>query len=262
MRWFELFEALDDFDIEEREDDSGSTRYYIARGQGKNGKQQVLGIGIYHRVDDDLATVHGSIGPFHQRKGLSREFWQRVQKRASDENRTIKKPRVITDDGERAWKGRNFFRGVTENYLVEAEIPPTRYGYWITDEGKIHPVGYQDHNGVARQYGFDSQHDARRAGWIAIVMGRGEFGADIGRRMTKKAISSLRRLVGVAEENGCWKYFLDNEKFDTAAATLRSITNIARAQTIVGKETDARRAAGWIPYDEDFPDGLIPPPTP
>jgi hypothetical protein len=87
-------------------------------------------------------------------------------------------------------------------FLTESEIPPTIYGYWITDQGQIIPVGSMQHGFVARQHDFKGgTEDALEHGWIRIVCrdviyNRSRFYAEmVNDNSSRRAISSLRRLV-------------------------------------------------------------------
>lgn len=59
--------------------------------------------------------------------------------------------------------------------VAEGEIPPTRYGYWITDQGEFIPVRAQFHQMVSDQYfpegdGLNRIVRAYKAGWVRVVM--------------------------------------------------------------------------------------------
>lgn len=86
-------------------------------------------------------------------------------------------------------------------FLTETAIEPTTYGYWITDQGTITPVGSMQHGFVARENGCRSTEDALENGWIRVVCrdviyNRSRFYAEmVHDNSSRRAISSLRRLV-------------------------------------------------------------------
>jgi hypothetical protein len=80
--------------------------------------------------------------------------------------------------------------------IVEAEIPPTSYGYWITADGEIFPVSFWMHDTVAAEHGFNSGFAAMGAGWIRVVCNPREFTFNVEIepfRPTSRALATLRR---------------------------------------------------------------------
>ena len=80
--------------------------------------------------------------------------------------------------------------------LCERDIPTTRYGYWISPEGDIDPVGFEGHY----DYMIDNYqmqiNDAIRNGWIRVVSPSHTLYAEVGAfHATVRAISTLRKLV-------------------------------------------------------------------
>lgn len=81
--------------------------------------------------------------------------------------------------------------------LLEAAIPPTPYGYWITDLGEFVPVPHEAHDAIARfQFGKDTGQ-VLDEGWIRVVV---EGAASVSayfhtHRLGIRAISALRRLT-------------------------------------------------------------------
>lgn len=61
---------------------------------------------------------------------------------------------------------REFIQAVS---LLEANIPETTYGYWITDVGDILVVANQQHLVVAQKHGFKTYEECYDAGWIRLV---------------------------------------------------------------------------------------------
>lgn len=64
---------------------------------------------------------------------------------------------------------RNFLNIVNEQRLEEAAVPPTDYGYWISPEGEIIPVDYQDHGDKIAELGIDNSIEALSEGWLRII---------------------------------------------------------------------------------------------
>lgn len=50
--------------------------------------------------------------------------------------------------------------------LKISELLP--YGYWITNEGKIIPVDFEQHFNIVRKHGYFNDIDAEDKGWIKI----------------------------------------------------------------------------------------------
>lgn len=78
----------------------------------------------------------------------------------------------ITNSGLRLRGGRKDFylkRGTIPTEMVmEAAIPPSRYGYWIDDRGEYHVVELE-HDLTARELGL-SQRSALANGWLRISL--------------------------------------------------------------------------------------------
>ena len=110
--------------------------------------------------------------------------------------------------------------------ITEANIPPTEYGYWITDKGEIIPVvesetlsdsgGKPTHVSVAREYlklsqiRSDVRTNVMDLGWIRVVVGGiaaetmdGEFNVDA---VTRRAIRSLVSIAKEQEEVGQYRF--------------------------------------------------------
>lgn len=92
------------------------------------------------------------------------------------------------------------FEIFTESELfLEAEIPATEYGYWISPEGEISSVPYQGHY----QFMVDNHNidvnEALQRGWIRVIT-HGNLAytleVEVGTyKTTARAISILRRLA-------------------------------------------------------------------
>ncbi len=82
--------------------------------------------------------------------------------------------------------------------LVEAEIPPTSYGYWVDAEGQIFPVAFWMHDTVAGEHGFESGYAAMKAGWIRVVANPRDFSFNVEIepfRPTSRALATVRRMA-------------------------------------------------------------------
>jgi hypothetical protein len=99
-----------------------------------------------------------------------------------------------------------FFRAKKQQ-VAEGEIPPTRYGYWITDKGEFIPVRGQYHQMVADQYfpkgdGLNRLVRAYRAGWIRVVQEPRYLDLDIFPKAVRRlALYGALKLIKQAEQD-------------------------------------------------------------
>lgn len=81
--------------------------------------------------------------------------------------------------------------------LLEATIPPTPYGYWITDLGEFVPVPHEAHDAIARIHSGKDTGEVLDEGWIRVIV---EGAVSVSayfhtHRLGTRAISALRRLT-------------------------------------------------------------------
>ncbi len=98
-------------------------------------------------------------------------------------------------------------RSLLRGSITEGEIPPTRYGYWITDKGEFIPVRGQYHQMVADQYfpkgeGLNRMVRAYRAGWIRVVLEPRYLDLDIFPRAVRRlALYGALKLIKQVEQD-------------------------------------------------------------
>jgi hypothetical protein len=80
----------------------------------------------------------------------------------------------------------------------------SNYGYWLDPTGKEYPVGYQQHEQVASDLGFDGYMDAWAAGWVRVVAYSSSRGA------TPSCGCSNRKGITPAQRDALMKIFKDN----------------------------------------------------
>lgn len=128
---------------------------------------------------------------------------------------------------------------ITENVLLERSIPPTDWGYWITDQGEYLPVKSHRHADTVRSYFVSRNLDLRNSGiesesaikqgWIWVKATPGNFFIVLMKRgaPSRRAISALSRLARSADYFEYWLHF-ENEggkqEFIDAGEFLRAIT--------------------------------------
>ncbi len=104
--------------------------------------------------------------------------------------------------------------------LTEAAIPQTDYGYWITDEGNIIPVGHEQHDKVSRENGGGPLGYAIDKGWIRIV------------------VEPARQYVPLSVSIYFWCYRLNNRSFSALSRLCRSYAFERYVIEIKGSEAD------------------------
>lgn len=104
--------------------------------------------------------------------------------------------------------------------LTEAAIPQTDYGYWITDEGKIIPVGHEQHDEVSRANGGGPLGYAIDKGWIRIV------------------VEPARQYVPLSVSIYFWCYRLNSRSFSALSRLCRSYAFERYVIEIKGVEAD------------------------
>ena len=97
--------------------------------------------------------------------------------------------------------------------LFEAEIPETRYGYWITGEGEFIPVATEQHERVIKQHkppglGWATLTSlATQWGWIRVVFyDPVELSFDL-MNPTEAALKSLIQLITEYRDEIMYVYF-------------------------------------------------------
>lgn len=83
--------------------------------------------------------------------------------------------------------------------LFEYTIPPTDYGYWVTNTGEIIPVDNMNHWRVCRDMG-KSYNDVMDEGWIRIVIKRLRNESELSlnfeaNRSPYKTISATKQII-------------------------------------------------------------------
>ena len=100
--------------------------------------------------------------------------------------------------------------------LLEVQVPPTEYGYWIRDDGTIVPTTEMQHGSYAREYFPDTAEGphfaALKAGWVRAIVGvypheeeewRDQFHCYIElvpEAITPQAINSLKAIMAYAHK--------------------------------------------------------------
>lgn len=99
-------EKIDPQDIEVKEKDVGHAISLTALYDG-----MVIGTASLMRLGTDKLEPHGAMHGNFRRTGLARRFFDLANQIAAREGRQLVKPPSLSPDGEKAWRGRNFFRG-------------------------------------------------------------------------------------------------------------------------------------------------------
>lgn len=107
----EWIKILEDTDYEIGTYDTSGHTYFFARDRDEQGRKRTVASGVFQRIGDDEATIHGTVKDGYKASGLFRRFWRKAQELAQAEGRTLVQPDEFTDDGAKAWRGRNFFGG-------------------------------------------------------------------------------------------------------------------------------------------------------
>lgn len=55
------------------------------------------------------------------------------------------------------------------DFLIEASLPNTNYGYWIDPFGEVFPVGFQQHQTVLDRYAKMDINFAIKKGWVKVT---------------------------------------------------------------------------------------------
>jgi hypothetical protein len=95
---------------------------------------------------------------------------------------------------------------MVEQYLLEAELPQTDYGYWIAPDGTVHPVAFQMHYSTIRGLIGKGNWEAMDDGWVRVVVDHGQSQTTknleveiFAHKPSSLAAGSLRRIARSAE---------------------------------------------------------------
>lgn len=95
-------------------------------------------------------------------------------------------------------------------FLSEASVPPTEYGYWIDPMGHIFPVAKHGHEQFVRDQGFSSAIAVRR-GWIRITTIQG---FQVEAMFSQVLPVGKMKMMQIAKASDAIAYFVDSHDYD------------------------------------------------
>ncbi len=100
-------------------------RVHIIATEGK----RCVGYATLDQFEHGSLVPHGKIETAFRRDGLARAFFDLAAEHARDTGCHLVKPKTMSEDGQKAWRGRNYFRGTHTNDDTSSVIEgPDAYG--------------------------------------------------------------------------------------------------------------------------------------